>query len=355
MDKLINFGAGPAALPQPVLEAAAAALLRYKDTGLSILEIPHRGKLFTAIIEEANELVRELLGLGNDYHVMWMQGGGRLQFCMLPMNFLQQEAGYVDSGHWAAAAMEQAQYYGQTKVVASTRESDYRIVPELTNITDQLDYVHLTTNNTIYGTQLGQIPNSQSPIVADMSSELFSRQLDYKQCQLIYAVAQKNIGPAGVTLVIMHESMAQRQARDVPDILSYREMARQNSMVNTPPVFAIYTSLLTLRWIKEQGLDTLERKNEEKARILYQAIDKSNLFYGVAEPDSRSKMNVCFRLHRQEETIPFLDFCRERKITGIKGHRSVGGFRASLYNAISLEEVKILVRAIEDFTTHTTP
>lgn len=351
MTRPINFGAGPAVLPQEVLQQAAEAVLNYEATGLSILEIAHRGTLFLQLLEEANSLVLELLELDADYKVMWMQGGGRLQFAMLPMNFSSKVAGYIDSGHWATAALNQAALYGATEVIASSKADQYRQVPQIETIPGSFDYVHLTTNNTICGTQLFQVPESIAPLIADMSSDIFSRQLDFKRFGLIYAVAQKNIGAAGVTLVVAHKSMLERQVRAVPAILSYKEMAAQNSLVNTPPVFAIYTCLLTLRWIKQQGLVTLEEKNEEKARLLYKAIDDSKLFYGVAEVGSRSKMNVCFRLHQEGDTQRFIDYCRQQyQITGIDGHRSVGGFRASIYNAVSKEDVLQLVQAINHFS-----
>lgn len=348
---LINFDAGPAALPQEILQQAADAVLNYNNSGLSILEIPHRGDLFEAILQEANTLVHELLGLGADYEVLWMQGGGRLQFSMVPMNFLaeNQTAGYIESGHWASQALKNAQLYGNTQVLASSIEDNFRYIPTVAEMPSELSYVHITTNNTIYGTQFETIPSINAPLVADMSSELFSRKLDYSQFDLIYAVAQKNIGPSGVTLVVVKKSMLEKQVRKLPEILSYKEMAKHNSLLNTPPVFAIYVSLLMLRWVKQQGMDQLDLVNKQKATLLYNAIDNSKLFYGVAEQESRSNMNVCFRAYDDKDTNAFLAFAKERGMVGIKGHRSVGGFRASLYNAITLEQVQVLVKAIQDF------
>lgn len=348
---LINFEAGPATLPREVLQQASAAILNYNNTGLSILEIAHRGPLFGPILDEANSLVKELLGLDDSYAVLWLQGGGRLQFSMLPMNFLAQEetAGYIDSGHWAADALQTAQLYGNTEVLGSSHADRYTYIPDWGTIPGHLQYIHLTSNNTIYGTQFFRFPETQVPLVADMSSELFSRRLDYKQFSMIYAVAQKNLGPAGVTLVVIRKSMLEQEKRTLPGILSYKAEAEHNSVLNTPPVFAIYCSLLNLRWIKSTGMEAMEQRNKEKARLLYEAIDNSKLFYGVARKEDRSQMNVCFRAHDEAHTQAFLNFALERNITGIKGHRSVGGFRASLYNAIGLEEVQHLVDAMKAF------
>lgn len=348
---LINFDAGPAALPQEVLQQASAAILNYNDSGLSILEIPHRGKLFEAILAEANTLVKDLLQLNDDYEVLWLQGGGRLQFSMVPMNFLSENgtAGYIESGHWASQAMQSAQLYGKVSVLASSKADNYTHIPTAINEPESLSYVHITTNNTIYGTQFNKIPEFKAPLVADMSSELFSRVIDYSNFDLIYAVAQKNIGPSGVTLVIVKKEMLQKEERTLPEILSYAVMAKNNSLLNTPPVFAIYCSLLTLRWVKEQGMQHLDSVNKQKADLLYNAIDNSNLFYGVADKDSRSNMNVCFRAFNDEHTNTFLDFAKDKNIVGIKGHRSVGGFRASLYNAISLPQVQTLVGVLQAF------
>ncbi len=349
---LLNFDAGPATLPREVLDQAAKAIMEYDNTGLSILEIPHRGALFQAILDEANALVRELLNVEQEYEVLWLQGGGRLQFSMVPMNFLAegQTAGYIDSGHWAAEAIKAARLYGQTATVASSREERYKHIPQWAGIPPELAYLHLTGNNTIFGTQFRHFPETVVPLVADMSSELFSRVLDYDKFDLIYAVAQKNIGPAGVTLVVVKKALLDKgPVRELPEILDYQVLSRHNSVLNTPPVFAIYCSLLNLRWIRGQGIKELEARNGEKAALLYKTIDESPLFYGVADVASRSSMNVCFRAYSEEYTAAFLDFALKNGITGIKGHRSVGGFRASLYNAISLEHVQQLVNVIRKF------
>lgn len=348
---LLNFDAGPASLPREVLQEASAAILDYNGSGLSILEIPHRGKLFEAILEEANTLARSLMGLGDDYEILWLQGGGRLQFSMIPMNFLDSNAtaGYIESGHWASEALRNAHLYGKTNVLASSKADQYTYIPDWGAVPTDLSYLHLTTNNTIYGTQFHHFPQTEVPLIADMSSELLSRRMDYTAFSLIYAVAQKNIGPAGVTLVAIRKSMLDQQQRELPEILSYREMAKNNSLLNTPPVFAIYCSMLTLRWIHNIGLEEMERRNQQKAALLYDTIDNSKLFYGVAQKESRSMMNACFRAHNDVHTQQLLDFAAAQGIVGIKGHRSVGGFRASMYNAISLEDVQKLVDVINTF------
>ena len=348
---LLNFDAGPASLPREVLQEASAAILDYNGSSLSILEIPHRGKLFEAILEEANTLARSLMGLGDDYEILWLQGGGRLQFSMIPMNFLDSNAtaGYIESGHWASEALRNAHLYGKTNVLASSKADQYTYIPVWGAVPTDLSYLHLTTNNTIYGTQFHHFPQTEVPLIADMSSELLSRRMDYTAFSLIYAVAQKNIGPAGVTLVAIRKSMLDQQQRELPEILSYREMAKNNSLLNTPPVFAIYCSMLTLRWIHNIGLEEMERRNQQKAALLYDTIDNSKLFYGVAQKESRSMMNACFRAHNDVHTQQLLDFAAAQGIVGIKGHRSVGGFRASMYNAISLEDVQKLVDVINTF------
>ncbi len=353
MSRKLYFGAGPAALPQSVLEATAEAILDYNGCGISLLSIGHRDKLFTDILDEACALTLELTGLSSDeYSVLWLQGGGRHQFAMLPMNFLgeDEQAGYIDSGHWAHEAMETAEYYGEAVTLASSRDDQYTHLPAWPKgMPAGLKYVHITTNNTIYGTQWPDIPACPEPLVADMSSDIFSLKRDYNKCALIYAVAQKNFGPAGVTLVIVRKSMAESGARRLPDVMSYAGQIRAGSLLNTPPVAAIYTCLLMLRWTKARGMETIEAENRRKAALLYQTIDQSKLFYCPVEKESRSIMNVIFRTHRQEDEAAFLQYAEQRQIVGIKGHRSVGGFRASLYNAVTIQEVSALCEAINTF------
>lgn len=347
----LNFNAGPAALPAEVLEAASRAILEYEDSGMSILSIPHRGPHFKAILEEAQRLVLELLGLDDRYSVMWFQGGGRLQFEMIPMNLLPDgaTAAYVDSGRWAADAMSNAARYGKVHIAASSRAADYRYVPEAWDIPATAQYLHLTANNTIYGTQSFTFPDTKVPLIADFSSELFSRKLDYSCFDLIYAVAQKNIGPAGVTLVVARKELITVPVRPLPEILSYAAMSEKNSLVNTAPVFPVYVSLLNLRRMARLGIDAIEQESIAKSALLYQYIDQSKLLYAVAAPGSRSRMNVCCRLHREELTPELIRFAEQRDITGIAGHRSLGGLRISLYNAISLADVERLIEVLQEF------
>lgn len=348
---LLNFGSGPAYLPLEVTEEASAAIKEYEDSGLSILEIPHRGKLFAAILDEANALAKDLLGLNDDYDILWMQGGGRLQFSMIPMNFLSKNntAAYIDSGHWSDDALQTAQLYGKVTVLASSKEQHYRFIPEVKEIKEPFDYVHLTSNNTIYGTQFFDFPKTENPLIVDMSSELFSRKLNYHQFDLIYAAAQKNIGPAGVTFVAIKKKLIDQSNGNLPGILSYKAFSEKNSLLNTPPVFSIYCCLLVLRWLKKRGLDTVEKENNEKATLLYNTIDQSSIFKGIVEPNHRSKMNVCFQMENEQMEQAFIEFAAKQNIMGIKGHRSVGGLRIALYNAIKLADVQTLVQVMSDF------
>jgi phosphoserine aminotransferase len=352
--RTINFGAGPAALPGEVLAEAAEAVRNYNNTGLSILEIHHRDKRFLDIMEESKALVKELCGLNDDFEVLWMQGGGRHQFTMVPMNFLAEDdtAGYTDSGYWAHDAMETAKYYGNVRVLATSEKDNYSHLPQWPEgFAEDLSYVHFTTNNTIYGTQWPAIPSSNVPLVADMSSDIFSRQVNYSNCAMFYAVAQKNIGPAGVTLVVINKQMLKQIKRILPPMLSYAEHVNRNSLLNTAPVFAIYTSLLTLRWTKKRGIADIENENEKKASMLYAEIERNSLFSSPVKTSDRSKMNVCFTATDKTIEAPFLQYCRERGLEGLEGHRYVGSFRASLYNAIPLSAVEALVSAMKEFET----
>lgn len=352
-ERKIYFGAGPAALPQEVIEETARAVLDFNGSGISLLSIAHREKAFGAVIEEAGMLVLQLAGLSaNDYEVLWLQGGGRQQFAMVPMNFLSagQRAGYIDSGHWAHEAMEAARYYGEVVPLASSAGDGYTHLPSWPeHIPDNLQYVHLTTNNTIYGTQWPAIPDCPVALVADMSSDIFSVARDYSQCALIYAVAQKNLGPAGVTLVLVRKDMLQRSAGNLPDALSYAAQAKAASMLNTPPVAAIYTCLLVLRWIIARGMERIEADNRKKAALLYDELMRNELFHSPVAEDSWSMMNVVFKMKDAAQEKAFLEYCAARNIEGIKGHRSVGGFRASLYNAVSIEDVEALVSAMQAY------
>lgn len=351
-NKVINLNSGPAALPQEVLRQASEAVLDYNGTGVSVLSIPHRGKDFNAILDESKQLVRELSGLNDDYEILWMHGGGRLQFAMIPMNFLggNETAGYIDSGSWSADAIRHAEYYGNVQVLSSSKERGYQQLPDWPkNVPANLAYLHMTTNNTIYGTQWTNVPKVDVPLVADMSSDIFSKRVSYTNCALFYAVAQKNIGPAGATLVVLRKDMLQRISRNLPPMLNYAEHVAKKSVLNTPPVFPIYVSLLTLRWIKEKGIDNIEAENKIKATLLYDEIERNPLFSTPVKKEDRSIMNICFRAVDEETEQLFLDFCEASGIVNIKGHRSVGGFRASLYNAITIEDVKCVVAVMQEF------
>jgi phosphoserine aminotransferase len=353
MKRKINFGAGPAMLPATVIQQMAEATVEYCDSGMSVLELPHREKLFNAILEEANALVRELCGIGKDYEVLWMHGGGRQQFCMVPMNFLGEGkiAAYIDSGHWANEAAEYAAFYGETKIVASSQAEGYNRLPQWpTRLPAKTAYLHITTNNTIYGTQWHDIPNTSKPLIADMSSDIFCCKRDYTQYALFYAAAQKNLGVPGVALAVVHKDLLKKQARELPPMLSYKGQVAEKSVVNTANVPGIYTSLLMLRWIKQKGIAAIEKENKAKAKLLYNHLDKSKLFIPrVKEAAHRSIMNVCFTAHNPQHEAALLRLCAENNITGIKGHRHTGGFRVSLYNAISLKETEVFVGLMKEF------
>ena len=351
MQRLINFNAGPAALPETVLQQAADAVREYKNTGLSILELPHRGKEFAEIVAESKALVKELCGLDDSYDILWLHGGGRLQFCMVPMNFLshQDSAGYIDSGHWAEEALEYAAHYGDVQILASSKNTNYDRLPEWpTNIPGQLAYLHFTTNNTICGTQWRHIPKTQVPLIADMSSDIFSRRHDYTRYGMFYAAAQKNLGVAGVSLAVIRKDMLHRITREMPAMLDFRAQVKENSILNTANVFGVYVSLLMLRWTKEKGIENIEKENRKKAELLYDALDSSAIFSPhVQEKSHRSMMNVCFTAKTAEIEKSFLALCEQNNITGVKGHRSVGGFRASLYNAVTMGNVARLVELMK--------
>jgi len=351
--KKINFNAGPAPLPAEVLHEASKAIRKYKDTGLSILELPHRGKDFLEIVEECKALVKELCGIGDAYEVLWMQGGGRMQFCMIPMNFLPSggSAGYIDSGRWAEEALEYATHYGGVEILATSKQSNYSRLPAWPSIvSDALAYVHFTTNNTIYGTQCHHMPETRVPLIADMSSDILSCHRDYTRYSLFYAAVQKNLGAAGLAMVVIRKDMLGRISRSLPPMMSFKEQVKENSILNTANVFGVFVSLLMLRWTKEKGIDAIEKENRKKAHMLYEAIDHSPVFTAhVQEKAHRSLMNVCFTANTLENEKAFIALCDKNNITGIKGHRFVGGFRVSLYNAVSLEDVEFLVELIGKF------
>ena len=347
-----NFGAGPCILPQEVFKQASQAVLNFNDTGLSILEISHRAPEFEAVVDEAIRLVKELLNVPDGYSILFLQGGASLQFSMVAANLLAdgQTAAYLDSGAWATKALKEAKLYGNVNVVASSKEANYTYVPKNYEIPADAAYFHITSNNTIFGTELFDIPESPVPLVSDMSSDILSRVFDVSKFGLIYAGAQKNMGPAGVTLVIIKDELFGKSGRKLPAMLDYKVQADNKSLYNTPPVFSIYTSLLNLRWLKAKGgVAQIEKENIAKANALYAEIDRNPLFKGTCAVEDRSRMNVCFVMENPELEKPFLKFAEERGMVGIKGHRSVGGFRASIYNALPITSIHALVETMQEF------
>ena len=347
-----NFNAGPSILPQEVIENTAKAVLDFQGEGLSILEISHRAKYFQPIVDEAEALMRELLGIPENYSVIFLGGGASLQFCMLPFNLLEKKAAYLNTGVWAKKAMKEAKGFGEVVEVASSADANYTFIPKDFEIPADADYFHITTNNTIYGTEIRKDIDSPVPLVADMSSDIFSRPLDVTKYAVIYGGAQKNLAPAGVTFVIIRNDVLGKVSRYIPTMLNYQTHIDNGSMFNTPPVLPIYTALQTLKWLKAQGgLAEIEKKNIAKAELLYNAIDNSKMFVGTANKEDRSLMNICFVLKEEYKDLEadFMKFATERGMVGIKGHRSVGGFRASTYNALPIESVQALVDCINEF------
>jgi phosphoserine aminotransferase len=342
-----NFSAGPCILPQKVFEKSAQAVLNFNNSGLSILEISHRSKDFVAVMEESRALVLELLGLtGKGYKALFLQGGASMQFLMVPQNVMKTDgkAAYLDTGTWANNAIKEAKLFGETVVVASSKDKNYNHIPTNYTIPTDVDYFHCTSNNTIFGTQMKSFPKTNIPVVCDMSSDIFSRTLDFSQFDLIYAGAQKNMGAAGATLVVVKEELLGKTGRTIPSILDYQKHIKAESMYNTPSVFAIYTCLLTLQWLKSQGgITAIEKINEAKAELLYNEIDRNSLFIGTANVEDRSNMNATFLLVDEKNQEAFDKMWKEAGISGIAGHRSVGGYRASMYNALPIESVQVLV------------
>lgn len=349
-----NFNPGPAVLPAPVLQEASQAILDYNHSGLSILEISHRGSDFVAILDEAISLTKELLGLTDDYHVLFTTGGASSQFFMLAMNLLNEgdTAAYTDTGTWANKAIKEAKAYGNIKVIASSKDKNYSFIPkDLSALPADARFLHLTSNNTIFGTQLHAWPDVSVPIVCDMSSDIFSRPIPVEKFGLIYAGAQKNAGAAGVTMVILRKDMIRTDlSHHMPPMLDYKTFISENSLYNTPPVFPIYVSMLTLRWIKNLGgLEAMEKINRHKAKLLYDEIDANPLFKGTVATEDRSLMNVCFVTDNETLENEFAADAKNAGCVNLKGHRSVGGFRASIYNAMPTESVQVLVDTMKEF------
>jgi len=351
-----NFNAGPSILPQEVFQQAAQAVLNYNNTGLSILEIGHRTPTFQAVMDEARALVKELMQLDDQHEVLFLHGGASTQFMQVPMNLLddKETAVYADTGVWGIKAIKEAKLFGKVEVVCSGKESNYTTIPKDFAVPNDAAYFHITTNNTIYGSQWHKIPYTSTPLVGDMSSDILSRVIDFNAFDLIYAGAQKNMGPAGVNLVVVNKNLLGKIKRPIPTIMDYRNHINEGSMLNTPPVFAVFVCMLTLRWLKGiGGVAAVEKLNDAKAALLYKEIDENSFFRGPVVEDDRSKMNVCFVMNDPSLEKAFLAFTKERNIVGIKGHRLVGGFRASLYNALPISSVEVLVQAMKDFAqTH---
>jgi phosphoserine aminotransferase len=349
-----NLGAGPGVLPESALQKSAAAALDFNNIGMSILEISHRSKDFEQVLENTTSLVKELLGVPDNYSILFLQGGASTQFAMVPMNLLHTKAAYVDSGVWANKAIKEAKLFGEVNVVASSKDQNYSYIPKNYVIPTDCDYLHITSNNTIYGTQMSAFPTSPIPLICDMSSDIFSRPVDVSKFDLIYAGAQKNMGPAGVTLVIIKNDILKEVKRVVPTMMRYTTHIEGGSMYNTPPVFSIYVCMATLEWLKSiGGVSAIEKINKQKAELFYNEVDTNPLFTGTCAVEDRSRMNACFLLKNPELDEEFLKQAIAHGIIGIKGHRSVGGFRASMYNAAPLESVKALTDLMKDFALKT--
>ncbi len=350
--KVHNFSAGPGILPEVVLQESAEACINFDNLNLSLLEISHRSKNFEKVMEEARYLVLEHFEVNQDeYEVLYLGGGASLQFAMVPYNFLKTKAGYINTGAWASKAIKEAQKLGKVEIIASSEDKKFGYIPKDYIIPNDLDYLHLTSNNTIYGTQIKSFPNTTIPLVCDMSSDIFSRKIDAQQFSLIYAGAQKNMGPAGATMVMIRKDFLQKSKQELLTMLDYKVHIKAGSMFNTPPVFSVYVIMLTLKWLKKiGGVDAIEKINNEKAQLLYNEIDRNSMFEGtVINKEDRSTMNVCFRLKNESLEPEFDKMWKDANISGIRGHRDVGGYRASLYNALPLSSVKVLVEVMQEF------
>lgn len=348
--KVHNFSAGPAILPASVLEKASEALLNFDNTGLSVAEVSHRSTQFVKVIERARTLALELAGLDNSYEALYLQGGASMQFLMVPYNLLENKAAYIDTGTWANKAQKEAALFGEVQVIASSKEQGYKSIPKNVVVPTDIDYLHITTNNTIYGSEFHSIPKSGAPIVADMSSDIFSRSLDYSQFGLVYAGSQKNLGASGSTLVLVKKDLLGKVSRKLPSMMDYQLHIKNESMFNTPSTFSVYVNMLVLEWIEaEGGLAAMEKRNKEKANLLYSEIDRNALVVGYTAKEDRSLMNVVFNLTDESTKDRFDALCKEANISGMKGHRSVGGYRASIYNAMPLESVQVLVEVLKEF------
>lgn len=350
--KKYNFSAGPSILPEQTSEETAKAILNFANTSFSLMAVSHRSKEFQVVMDEAIDLFKELLNIPKGYSVIFLGGGASLQFCMLPFNLLDKKAAYLNTGTWASKAQKEAKLFGEVVEVASSKEANFSFIPKDYTIPADADYFHITTNNTIFGTEIHKDIDSPIPLVADMSSDIFSRPVDISKYALIYGGAQKNLAPAGVTFVIVKDDILGKVNRQIPTMLDYRTHIENGSMFNTPPVVPIYAAMQTLRWLKANGgVEAMYKKNKEKAALLYNEIDANPVFKGTCAFEDRSLMNVCFVMNPEFEgnEADFLEFAKERGLYELKGHRSVGGFRASIYNAMPTEGVETLVQAMKDF------
>jgi len=345
-----NFSAGPCVLPQEVFGKASEAILDLDQSGLSILEISHRSKAFADILEEARALTLELLGLKNKgYQALFLQGGASLQFYMSAVNMLEKKGAYLDTGSWSSKAIKEAKLLGEVDVLASSSDKNYNYIPKDYKISNDADYFHCTSNNTIFGTQIKNFPASDIPVICDMSSDIFSRDIDFSYFDIIYAGAQKNMGPAGTTLVVVKEDILGKVSRTIPSMLDYQTHIKKDSAFNTPPVYAVYVSLLNLRWLKEKGgIKAIEEENEKKSKLMYSEIDINPLFDGFAAKEDRSTMNATFTLNEPKLKETFEQMLVDAGINGLNGHRSVGGYRASMYNALPLNSVQVLVEVMDE-------
>ena len=347
-----NFSAGPSVLAKQVIENTAKAVLDLNGIGLSVMEISHRGKDFQAVIDEAVASFKELLNIPEGYQVLFLGGGASMQFCMIPFNLLNKKAAYLETGVWAKKAVKEGKFFGEVDVVASSADKNFSYIPKGYEIPKDADYFHITTNNTIYGTEIHEDIDSPVPLIADMSSDIFARPIDVSKYAMIYGGAQKNLGPAGVTFVIIREDILGKVDRPIPTMLNYTTHIEQGSMFNTPPCLPIYTCMETLRWLKKLGgVEKIYEMNKAKAGMLYDEIERNPLFVGTAEKDSRSLMNICFVMKEEYKELEaeFLSFATSKGMVGLKGHRSVGGFRASTYNALPEESVKALIDVMQEF------
>ena len=347
-----NFSAGPCILPQEVLKQASESVLNFNNDNLSLIEISHRSKPFVDVMENAKRLVRELLSVPKNYSILFLQGGASLEFLMAPYNLLSinGKCGYINTGAWSEKAIKEAKNLGETLIIGDSSDRNFNYIPKNLNIPSDLDYLHYTSNNTIYGTQFKSLPSASDILVCDMSSDIFSQKIEVNKFGLIYAGAQKNMGPAGTTLVIVNNDILGKTERNIPTMLDYSVHINKESMFNTPPVFPIYVSMLTLQWLKDLGgVEEIEKINKKKAQILYNEIDRNSMFEGFAHNDDRSTMNVTFNIINESLQEQFDSLCNSNGINGLKGHRSVGGYRASIYNALPISSVEHLINLMQKF------